>query len=549
MSGTFALYYDDINGDRHLVEGAEWELTIGPKVGDTPGESMSVFFTPPTFPTPEQVGQYMLVFHGRMGNEEGAVAGKVIEPPVPYILITMTTKTHSDLGIPSEQLPDIVVVWDMTTNNFARIMNTNGELISFPMEYDDFIASYSDTGTMQYLNYKLLFADYSMFTDTIPYCYVPNTTIGSSAYGCPAECLCLSSCSYPDLTGTETDSCVDNSNLPGGLNTKSATATGITSLTCEHPMEPQKYCNYYDYEITTLTSTSTYEEHVEVQVAGEDVALWNYIRKSPVLFLLKPHRIDVLNNSNADSKYINMELSWTVNTQKSFNGTSEYIYSILDCSHDWSDSDLSSYININLYNSFFDWMLDVNWSTTLEYTGPAKTIIWPEDNCGDGLWNPPENYLEKISYQSAVKNYITGDFAISGIQSNEDEYYQYQVGLFYFSNRRLTNTFNSIYSNDGVNETHELADVTTDGPTQTEVRAFCSLFPPGETTAENVNPWTLPMNEALQNAINQMVGYFAQNYGVDPMAVNPGYFDDDMYHEQNIWDRDFNVRSIYINAK
>ncbi len=71
MNGTFALYYDDIEGDRHLV--ASWDRSIEPGHA-----SSSVSFTPPTSPTPKDRDTYILVFRGTMGGESGAVAASVV---------------------------------------------------------------------------------------------------------------------------------------------------------------------------------------------------------------------------------------------------------------------------------------------------------------------------------------------------------------------------------------------------------------------------------------------------------------------------------------
>ena len=63
MEGTFALYYDDVNGARHPVPGASWQLVLPPGQDSTP-----VSFATPTDPAPAN-SDYYLVFNGRMGNE------------------------------------------------------------------------------------------------------------------------------------------------------------------------------------------------------------------------------------------------------------------------------------------------------------------------------------------------------------------------------------------------------------------------------------------------------------------------------------------------
>ncbi|MBI4824610.1 MAG: hypothetical protein HY805_10350 [Nitrospirae bacterium] len=70
MSGTFELYYDDINNERHKI--ANWTLNI-PAYG-----SESVSFQPPSAPEPKAEGEYILVFSGTMGEEQGAIVGKKV---------------------------------------------------------------------------------------------------------------------------------------------------------------------------------------------------------------------------------------------------------------------------------------------------------------------------------------------------------------------------------------------------------------------------------------------------------------------------------------
>jgi hypothetical protein len=81
LSGTFSLYYDDASGNRILVK--KWDNMIISAATQTgqetiPGESSLVTFPTPTTPAPKEKNIYFLVFQGQMGNEEGAVAGRVV---------------------------------------------------------------------------------------------------------------------------------------------------------------------------------------------------------------------------------------------------------------------------------------------------------------------------------------------------------------------------------------------------------------------------------------------------------------------------------------
>jgi len=67
MDGTFTLYADNFSEVRSPVAGASFNLTLGP--GATSG--------PLSFTPPSQVQAYVLVFQGRLGTEDDAIAGKV----------------------------------------------------------------------------------------------------------------------------------------------------------------------------------------------------------------------------------------------------------------------------------------------------------------------------------------------------------------------------------------------------------------------------------------------------------------------------------------
>ncbi len=114
LKGTFTLYYDDQNGNRHPVLKDAQGNAIGWKTEEqdslqtdggmlVAGASMPLPpFSLPTNPTPKTAGEYMLVFQGDMGEEKaprdaqgkllagGAVAAKQIEIAPPGFL----TPTH-----------------------------------------------------------------------------------------------------------------------------------------------------------------------------------------------------------------------------------------------------------------------------------------------------------------------------------------------------------------------------------------------------------------------------------------------------------------------
>jgi hypothetical protein len=77
MSGTFTLYYDKDNTDLERVEVGN--LTVSEIL---PGKTSTVplIFIAPT--DAKEKGKYILVFQGKLGNEEGAVVGKIVESGV-----------------------------------------------------------------------------------------------------------------------------------------------------------------------------------------------------------------------------------------------------------------------------------------------------------------------------------------------------------------------------------------------------------------------------------------------------------------------------------
>lgn len=81
--GTISVYYDDIYTERRLL--ASYDLTAPL----APGEEITISFTQPTDNIAPN--RYIVVFRGKLGNEEGAVIGKVAVPPPLYYVATTPT--------------------------------------------------------------------------------------------------------------------------------------------------------------------------------------------------------------------------------------------------------------------------------------------------------------------------------------------------------------------------------------------------------------------------------------------------------------------------
>lgn len=85
-NGTLTLYYDDADGNRYPVPDASWSnVSIDPAGGDdTTGYPIQ--FSAPTDPAPATSGEYMLVFQGKIGSEDG-ITGKVIKGSNQYVYL------------------------------------------------------------------------------------------------------------------------------------------------------------------------------------------------------------------------------------------------------------------------------------------------------------------------------------------------------------------------------------------------------------------------------------------------------------------------------
>lgn len=74
MNGRFELYYDNDKGERKMIQ--SWTFAIGRK-GSGNNKSQTITFSSPT--DARELGKYMLVFRGRLGNEEDAVVGRYLK--------------------------------------------------------------------------------------------------------------------------------------------------------------------------------------------------------------------------------------------------------------------------------------------------------------------------------------------------------------------------------------------------------------------------------------------------------------------------------------
>jgi hypothetical protein len=117
MNGTFTLYYDDAEGNRHpVLKDAQGQAQGWPMIEPLPPQgTLSVpAFDRPTDPPPKDSKSYMLVFTGTMGHEApvngsvGAVVGKQVTIDRPGFLIVTEFSTYKsrDLDQDWERIGD-----------------------------------------------------------------------------------------------------------------------------------------------------------------------------------------------------------------------------------------------------------------------------------------------------------------------------------------------------------------------------------------------------------------------------------------------------------
>ena len=107
MDGEFHLYYD--NTDDFRVEITNGDFPITSMVIEGSSKSTSINFTVPT--DAKNPGEYILVFHGNMGAEIGAAAGKVIQQPMLLVTIEPDSLVIGDV---EEKITNYNVTLDAT---------------------------------------------------------------------------------------------------------------------------------------------------------------------------------------------------------------------------------------------------------------------------------------------------------------------------------------------------------------------------------------------------------------------------------------------------
>lgn len=134
MTGTFAFYYDAMDGNRYPVPNAKWESIALPPYdasitdAGNPAYGFAVAFSPPVDPAPKNDAEYMLVFNGDLGEEKagngsvGAVAAKSIKPELSGFVVDPNYRPAD--GVAGARLISFANgQWKLNTTNAAQAGN------------------------------------------------------------------------------------------------------------------------------------------------------------------------------------------------------------------------------------------------------------------------------------------------------------------------------------------------------------------------------------------------------------------------------------------
>lgn len=138
MSGEFILLYDKQNGDR--AEITRWTLSINKKDpnNSNANKSANITFTPPT--DMKEENKYLLVFQGKLGNEEGAVAGKQVELGSRSIFLANISKDILPFNISVENSKYIIKPADssLVTKIKSASINASSALLEISSTPDNY---------------------------------------------------------------------------------------------------------------------------------------------------------------------------------------------------------------------------------------------------------------------------------------------------------------------------------------------------------------------------------------------------------------------------
>jgi hypothetical protein len=190
MNGTFELYYDNNSDQRIRIDG--WTLSIGKKSSGN-NKSTNITFTKPS--DMKEDGKYMLVFRGKLGSEEDAVAGRSIELKDREYLFLVSDHGNSTVAFQIDivnnqyQLTPVskdlnILIERKSFNLTIQSSPTETEhYVSLPVQYRDSIPQY---GLFRY--YATDWLGYKHYASSgSPYCYRPKDFLEGSPYILGAE--------------------------------------------------------------------------------------------------------------------------------------------------------------------------------------------------------------------------------------------------------------------------------------------------------------------------------------------------------------------------
>lgn len=168
MSGTFELWYDNNKNERVKVSGASWTLNIGKKSSGN-NKSTNITFSSPT---DAKDSKYMLIFRGKLGNEEDAVAGKIVELEKDYLfLVNLKNQTMAlEIKLNNNQYQLIPASKNINITRFS-MPSTLLTVQSHPNQREHMVAlprtSLNQDGTVKHSTYNPTIGGYGgQYEDT-----------------------------------------------------------------------------------------------------------------------------------------------------------------------------------------------------------------------------------------------------------------------------------------------------------------------------------------------------------------------------------------------
>jgi hypothetical protein len=168
MDGTFQIYYDNNQGNRVPLWSPASTFTLGTKSSGY-NKSSNFSISPPG--DAQESGIYILVFNGRLGGEQGAVVGRVVQLQPYLVLLKVDHSTREATGpffygqnsntpsqldpVTESQLPFTVMddgaYWDPNTSSWTAKGDPQGLGVPLGVGGPQSIAKYFDGSKIRYI--------------------------------------------------------------------------------------------------------------------------------------------------------------------------------------------------------------------------------------------------------------------------------------------------------------------------------------------------------------------------------------------------------------